>query len=82
MYSSVFEGEFSESHVVNASYASTHVDITIHMSTVCILQNVITKGRGSDMMAIEHKRILNDKHNELCEEMMPHFLLPTLEKKG
>ena len=52
------------------------------MSTVCVLQNVITKGRGSDMMAIEHKRILNNKHNELCEEMMPHFLLPALEKKG
>mgnify|MGYP001801472780 CR=1 FL=1 len=80
MYSSVCECAFSESHIVNALHAATHVDITIQFN--CILQNVITKGRGSDMMAIEHKRILNNKHNELCEEMMPHFLLPTLEKKG
>lgn len=34
------------------------------------------------MMAIEHKRVLTNKHNELCEEMMPHFLLQPLQKKG
>jgi len=46
------------------------------------LQRIITQGRGTDMMPIEHKRTLNNKHNELCEEMMPHFLLSPLEKKG
>ena len=40
---------------------------------------MISSGQGADMMSVEHKRKLNHKHDVLCEEMMPHFILTSLK---
>lgn len=42
---------------------------------------MIEIGRGADCMSVEHKRILAKKHNELCDEMMPLYLVPYLHKE-